>query len=236
LISKFLAKLKQLDITVIMVTPVWRKAVWWDQLQELAMEESVDLGRTTDICRARKGAKLPKMGRLRATVVQEQPHPLSAAAAELLNNDIRTSTKALYESKVRAFAKYCTVTGADPTTCHPNIVINFLAELIREKGLSYQTVCGYRSAIFKHHAGVSGVPLGQLPEIKRLARGIFIEKRPLPRYAEIWDMDKVLSYLEAGPSAADLTDMELSRKTASLSFTLTLSRFAHLMQCDANGL
>ena len=137
------------------------------------------------------------------------------------------STKALYKSKVRAsFVKYCAKAGTDPTTCHPNVVINFLGGLVHEKELLYQAVCGYRSAISKQHTGINGVPLGQLPEIKRLGRAIFIEKPPLPSYLEIWDVDKVLSYIEAGPSAAELTELELSRKTASLTFMLTLSRFA----------
>ena len=46
---------------------------------------------------------------------------------------------------------------------------------------------------------------------------------------EIWDVDKVLSYLATGQSVAELTDMELSRKTATLTFTLTLSRFIYGM-------
>ena len=84
---------------------------------------------------------------------------------------------------MKAFAKYCAVSGADPTNCHPNVVVNFLAELIHKKGLLYQTVCGYRSAISKQHAGIGGMHLGQLPEIKRLARAIFIKK---PHLRDIW--------------------------------------------------
>ena len=118
----------------------------------------------------------------------------------MLNKDIRTSTKALYKSKMKAFAKYCAISGANPKTCHPNVIVNFIAKLVRKKRLSYQTVCGYPSAISKQHAGV---PLEQLPEIKRLARANFIEKPPIPRYLEIWDVDRVLSLRPRGRSEYD---------------------------------
>ena len=126
---------------------------------------------------------------------------------------------------MKIFTKYCTKVGANPKTCHPNIVANFVAELVRDKDLSYQTICGYRSAIARQHDGVDGVPLGALPQIKRLVRAVFVEKPPQPRYAAVWDVDKVLTHLEAGPNTADLSDMELSVKTATLTFILTLSRF-----------
>ena len=38
LICKCLDKLKQLDITVIMITPLWKAAAWWDQLHELLVQ------------------------------------------------------------------------------------------------------------------------------------------------------------------------------------------------------
>ena len=41
---------------------------------------------------------------------------------------------------------------------------------------------------------------------------VFVEKPPLPRYTEVWDVGRVLAYLEDGLSTADLSDMELSVK------------------------
>ena len=35
-------------------------------------------------------------------------------AANLLNNDVRISTKAQYKSKVKGFTDYCAESGADP--------------------------------------------------------------------------------------------------------------------------
>ena len=150
---------------------------------------------------------------------------LSAAARNLLDNDVRQSTKKQYESKLRVFQRYCDRVGADPATCHPNTVLNFLAELRRERELTFQTICGYRSAISRQHTGVAGGPLGQVPAISRLVRACFLEKPPLPRYADTWQVDTVLRALEAMHPATGLSDMDLSIKTATLTFVLTLSRW-----------
>ena len=114
---------------------------------------------------------------------------LTAAAEELINNNIRRSTKKTYKSRVNIFVDYCTKQGANTKSCHPNIVINYLTKLAQDRGLSYQTICGYRSAIAKQHIGVGGTPLGMLPEIKRLVRAIFIDSPPLPRYTKCWDVN-----------------------------------------------
>ena len=135
-----------------------------------------------------------------------------------------------YESKTAAFRAHCTKVGVDPTCCHVNVVINFLTGLLRDKDLAYQTICGYRSAISRQHTGVAGTPLGQHPTIKRLVRACFLEKPPLPRYADIWDVDRVLQYLESMPPVSELLDMDLSIKTATLTFILTLSRFDALVR------
>ena len=90
-------------------------------------------------------------------------------------------------------------------------------------------VCGYRSAIAKQHIGVNSTPLGMLPEIKRLVRAIFIDSPPLPRYTKCWDVNQVLKHLETGPSSADLSDRDLSIKTAAFTFILTLSRFDNMI-------
>ena len=84
-----------------------------------------------------------------------------------------------------------------------NVITNFLTGFVHEKGLLYPTVCGYISAISKQHAAINGVPLEQLPEIKKLARANFIEKPPIPRYLEIWDVDRVLSLRPRGRSEYD---------------------------------
>ena len=129
---------------------------------------------------------------------------------------------------MKAFADYCTKEGTNTKSRHPNVIINYLTTLPLEKGLSYQTICGYRSVIAKQHIGVDSTTLGMIPEIKRLVRAIFIDRPPLPRYTDYWDVNQVLEYFETSPDLSSLSDMDLSIKTAVFTFILTLSRFDNM--------
>ena len=45
------------------------------------------------------------------------------------------------------------------------------------------------------------------------------------KHTEVWDVNKVLAHLEAGPSLADLLDTDLCVKSAIITFIMTFSRF-----------
>ena len=135
---------------------------------------------------------------------------------------MRPSTKKVYNSRIKIFSEYCKSVGADPQTCPTVVVVNFLALLASKRNLSYQTVCGYRSAIARQHKG--NLPLGQLPIIKRLARACFLEKPPVPKYGDIWDVDILVRHLATMHPPESLSTMDLSCKTAALFFILSLSR------------
>ena len=113
-----------------------------------------------------------------------QPPLLTAAAQELINNEIRGSTKVRYKSKVGVSA-----------------------------GGSYKTICGYHSEIAGQNVNVGGISL---------ARTIFIDRPQLPRYTDCWKNNQDLKYLETGPSLTNLSDIDLSIKTATIAFILTL--------------
>ena len=64
---------------------------------------------------------------------------------------------------------------------------------------------------------VDGVPIGRHPLVlKLLMKGSLRDNPPVPRYAQTWDVQVVLSYLEElGPNAG-LTQKELTLKLAML--------------------
>ena len=153
-----------------------------------------------------------------------QQHPLSSEAQDLLNADIRSGTKNVYRARFNHFDTYCTELGVDPTTCTENVIVNFLTKLRKTFGYKYQTVSGYRSAISKYHLGLSGVPVGQTKNVKRLTRAVFIEDPPLARYASIWPVDKVLDYLATLYPHADISIQQLGMKTLTLLSLASISR------------
>lgn len=141
-----------------------------------------------------------------------------------MDGDIRSGTKSNYKSKLGIFRRYCEDVGCEVETAPIEVVANFLAILASTLGLSYQTVCGYRSAISKAHIGQGDLPLGKTRPIKRLTRATFIANPPIPRYSQIWDVDQLLGYLETLHPPDRLTDMELSMKTLALLSVLSISR------------
>ena len=99
---------------------------------------------------------------------------LTEEAQELLQQDIRKSTKKVYDSKLNKFGKYCKDRGVETHNCPVETVVNFLTHLRRDLGLEYQTICGYRSAIAKQHDGVGEIPLGQIKLIKRITKSALV--------------------------------------------------------------
>ena len=107
-------------------------------------------------------------------------------------------------------------------TAPVEVVTNFLGIMSDTLGYSYQSVCGFRSAIAKAHLGPAAI--GKAPAVRRLTRAAFIANPPLPRYTDIWDVDKLLSYLETLHPLSRLSDFELGMKTAALVTIFSLSR------------
>lgn len=77
-------------------------------------------------------------------------------------------------------------------------VTNFLAEKFDE-GLSYSTLCGYRSAISSFHNELQGTKIGNHPLVCRFLMGVFNERPPVRELLPKWDLEKVLKRLRLAP-------------------------------------
>ena len=124
------------------------------------------------------------------------------------------------------FISYCEDIGCEPTTAPPNVVLNFLTILHKNLGYSYQSICGFRSAISKTHLGWHGRSIGEATPIHRLVKATFNQNPPQPRYADTWNPEQLLKYLETLHPLENLTDIDLSIKTVSLLALATISRRA----------
>ena len=97
---------------------------------------------------------------------------LTLEARDLVNSDIRSSTKQVYGPKYRVYADYCMEHGEDPLTAPPTTVVNFLAYIRRHRtwrgrpANSYSSVAGFRSAINKFHPGWNNQPVSKHPLVK----------------------------------------------------------------------
>ena len=148
---------------------------------------------------------------------------LTADAKLLLSNDIRAGTSKIYSSRFRKFADYCSKLGYDPTCCPPEIVVNFLASL-KGSGLKFSTINGYKAAIARQHRG--GISSDTM--VKRVTKSCFNANPPIPKYADIWDADILLSHISSLPADSELSTMDLSIKLCSLIAVLSLCRQSSL--------
>ena len=146
-----------------------------------------------------------------------------------MDNDIRPSTKSIYNSRLTAFKLYCSDVGCNPQDAPVEVLANFLALLSDTMGYAYSTVSGYRSAISKFHNGIDNIPIGQNKIVKRLARATFLANPPLARYSDIWDVDIVMKYLETLEPLNTLSDFDLGLKTHALCALLSISRASSIV-------
>ena len=98
-----------------------------------------------------------------------------------MDSDIRNSTKAVYNSRLNTFRLYCEDVGCSTDTAPIEVITNFLAILSSTLNYSYQSVCGYRSAISRSHEGLNNVSVGQAKPVRRVTRATFLARPPLPR-------------------------------------------------------
>lgn len=143
-----------------------------------------------------------------------------------MEEDVRAGTRKIYKSRQSLFRSYCADVGCEPETAPLNAVLNFLTLLHTTLGYSYQSICGFRSAISKVHRGWHGKTLGEALPVHRLVKAVFNQNPPQPRYADTWDPEHLLRYLRTLTPLEGLSDIDLSIKTVSLLALATISRQA----------
>ena len=85
--------------------------------------------------------------RLEAVKRSLQERGFSQAAADQIARGRRQSTRAVYDSKWRVFAGWCTGQSVDPFQVTIQKLADFFVYLFQVKHLNPQTIIGYRSAI-----------------------------------------------------------------------------------------
>ena len=123
---------------------------------------------------------------------------LSARAETLVEASLRQGTRQTYTAKYRRYANWCERRGLDPKSAPLHELVNFLAELEQE-GLSYSTLCGYRSMLGHVHFPIAGMSVGSAPVLSRLLKGVFNTNPPKLKLCPGWDVEVVLNFLKKEP-------------------------------------
>ena len=100
---------------------------------------------------------------------------------------------------------------------------NFLTQLYTS-GASYSTINLARSAVAAYLGPGESDSIGNHPVVRRVVKGVFQNRPPLPKYQETWDVDTVLTLLDKWPHAEELTLQRLTYRTVMLLALLTGQR------------
>ena len=140
---------------------------------------------------------------------------ISQQAEAIIRDAKRSGTQKAYDCSWRKWASWCHTRQIDPFQAPVGAVINFLSELF-EQGMEYSSINGYRSAISASHIGWDGIKAGQHPKVCDLLKGMFNRRPPQPRYAETWEVNKVLDLFRSWPMEEGLDLKQLSLKLTML--------------------
>lgn len=176
----------------------------------------------------RRDSKFSGLADFRQTLETEG---ISSKAANLISNARRSSSISHYESAWGKWSSWARQQEVDPISCSIGSILDFLAELF-EKGLKYNTICTYRSAISAYHKPFEGKPIGQNSRISALITGIFNLRPPLPRYTFVWDVSDVLDFIRKLPTDDSISNKDLTLKLASLLAITSASRASEVCFLD----
>ena len=101
--------------------------------------------------------------------------------------------------------------------------MEFLISLFNS-GLGYSALNTARSALSAVMKINDNINFGEHPLVCRFTKGVFQLKPALPKYTHIWDVEKVLSYLQTLSPVTSLDLKQLSLKLATLLPILTGQR------------
>lgn len=113
----------------------------------------------------------------------------------------REPTLYSYNTAWQKWERWCASENTDPFLASISRVLEFLTEEYKA-GKSYRSLNCYiyaiccRSAISSTHLPIQGFAVGKHPLVCRLLKGTFNLLPPTPRYFQLWEVKKVLSFLE----------------------------------------
>ena len=139
---------------------------------------------------------------------------ISEETKELLLGSWKSGTRSSYDSAWNKWSSWCSSREIDPFSAPLAAILDFLTWMYKE-GYQYRTLNVHRSAISSVLPYIDGVPIGQLPIVKQLMKGVLQNNPPLPKYQFSWDLDIVLKYLSALPINKKL-DFSVLGKTLSI--------------------
>ena len=217
-----LQKLEKDQALALLVAPIWPTQVWWPQLIRLLVATPLLLPQHKDLLSLpHSGAQHPLRNQMRlmACLLSDNTMKQEEYRSQLLDYSCHLGeggTRKQYSGYIKKWTAFCLkrkVSHLQPTI---GAILDFLSELY-DQGLTYSAINCARSALSSyvslcHMCSV----VGQNPLVCRLLNGVFQSRPPKPKYAEVWDVQVVLTYLATLHPVESLTLKELTFKLVTL--------------------
>lgn len=133
---------------------------------------------------------------------------VSRDVADLIFLSRRTKTNFNFNSTWQKWTQWCSSRAEDTFSASIASLLGFLAHQFI-LGRVYRSLNVYRSAVPSTHHPVEGFPLGQLPLVTRLLKGIFNSRPPKFKYSSVHNISQLTDYLQ---SLSDLLSFSLLTK------------------------
>ena len=155
----------------------------------------------------------------------------SEKAINLLISALDSNSSRTMSSNLRQWVSWCQLNTVDPIACPVNDICDFFVDMLA-KGLAYNTIAGYRTAISECHDYVDGAPIGSHPDVSKVLQAIHVHN-PLSIHSdEPIDIIFSLKYICHLGDNTSMSIRDLSVKTAFLLALVTACRPSDLKRID----
>ena len=148
---------------------------------------------------------------------------LSAEVTDVLMSSWRAATKKQYSAYLEKWMDFCGKGKVDKYSPTINQALLFL-KLLQDKGLSYSAINTARSALSTVVSIPGCLTFGTHPLVTRFMKGIYEKLKPQPKYTQIWDVSKVLTYLATLKPNSSLSLKNLTLKLVMLLLSVSSQR------------
>ena len=147
----------------------------------------------------------------------------STEAINIIPAAKRESTVQLYKGYLSKWMQFCTERNIIPTEGSVKQGVEFLTFLYHEENIDrrYSAINTAQSALSSVLPCRNGQTFGKDQIVTDFMRGVFNLRPPKPRYADIWDPDRVLNFLKEWGPSSQLSLYKLSQKTVCLILLAT---------------
>jgi len=163
---------------------------------------------------------------------------LDPQAQALIENSRSAGTLRNYDTHLTRWYAFCDQLQVNPRDTTLQNVLQFLSDLVHKNKFSTRTIGVARSAISMIHKRIEGHEVGQHPALSRLIKGCHNANPPQPRYAETWDIGKVLAILASDKYSPNetISIQKLQEKLLALLLFGNACRLSVLSRIHLSGI